>query len=103
MPHSESDSEGDQVQHHSNTKATMDHTSRSTCVKLTPYDTCPSIDTPTLSDIAESATPMVMNDFLQYFDFDLEFTDAMDTSMYNDDINRTRKKSCETSQSDKPH
>lgn len=99
----ETDSESGQLQNHSNTKETIDHTSRSSSVNITPQDTSLSIDTPTFSDTAEPATPMAMNDFLQYFDFDLEFTDAMDSSMLDDEIGRIRTKSCEAPQSERTH
>lgn len=102
-PRSEMDSEDDQPQDHNSTKTTCEHASRSSSVNLTLYDTYPSIDTPALSDTAESAPPMVMNDFFQHFDFDLdftEFTDAMQTSIYDDDdINRNGTESCESPQS----
>lgn len=98
-PLSESDAEDDQPQDHNSTKTTVEHASRSSSVNCTLYDTYSSIDTPTFSDTAESAPPMVMNDFFQHFDFDLdltEFTDAMETSMYDDDINRNETESCES-------
>ena len=94
-PHPETDSESGQLQNHSNTKETIDHTSRSSSVNLTPHDTSLFIDTPTFCDTAEPTTPMAMNDFLQYFDFDMEFTDAMDSSMFDDEIGRIETKSCE--------
>ena len=105
-PLSESDSEDDQLQNHKDTKASIDHTSRSSSVNPTPYNTTPSIDTPTFGDTAESGTPIVMNDFLQYLDFDLElteFTNTMDTGMYNDEINRIRTKSGEAPRSEQTH
>ena len=45
---------------------------------------------------------MVMNDFGQYLDFDLDFTDltdAMDMGVYDDDINMVGAKSCKAPQS----
>ena len=102
-PHSETYSESGQLQNHSKKEETIDHTSRSSSVNLTPYETFLSIDIPTCSDTAEPATPIAMNDFLQYFDFDLEFTDARDSSMFDDEIGRIRTKSCEASQSERSH
>ena len=105
-PLSESDSEDDQLQNHEDIKASIDHTSRSSGVDPTSCNTTPSINTPTFGDTTESATPMVMNDFLQYLNLDLElteFTNTTDTSMYNDEINGIRTKSGEPRQSEQTH
>ena len=104
-PRSESDSEDDQPQDHNSTKTTFEHASGSSSVNLRLYDTYSSIDTPTLTDTAEWTPPMVTDDFFQHFDLDLdftEFTDAMQTSTYDDDINRNGTDSCEPLQSEGP-
>ena len=104
-PRSESDSEDDQPQDLNSTKTTFEYPSRSSSVNLRLYDTYPSIDTSKLSDTAEPAPPMVTDDFFQHFDFDLDFTeimDAMQTSTYDDDINRNGTDSCEPLQSEEP-
>lgn len=105
-PLSESDSEDDQPKDHNSTKATTGHASRSSSLNPTLYDTYPAIDTPTFSDTVDSAPSTVINDFFQHLDFDFDFTEftgAMDTSIYDDDINSKGTESCESSQSEQIH
>lgn len=100
---SESDSENDQLGDQEIAKALVDQTSRCSSASPTPYHKSLAFGATTLSDIADSASPIVTNDFLQYLDFDLEFADTMDTGIYNDGISGLGAKSRETHRSKQAH
>lgn len=100
---SESDPEDDQRGNRETTKALVDQTSRYSSASPTPCNKPLTSGTTTLSDVAESADPIVAYDFLQYLDFDLEFGDAMDSDIYDDDMSRVIAKSRETYRSEQTY
>lgn len=100
---SESDFEDDRLGYRESAKALVDQTSRCSSASPTPYNKSQASDTTTLSNLADSANPIVTNDYLQYLDFDLGFADAMDTGIYNNEISRVGAKSRETHRSEQTH
>lgn len=100
---SESDLEDDRLEDRESAKTLVDQTNRCSSASPTPYNKSQASGTSTLSDVADSANPLVTNDFLQYLDFDLGFADAMDTGIYNKDISRDGTKSRETHRSEQTH
>ena len=98
---SESGSEEDQPG--VTTNVLLDQTSRCSSAIPSSSDTFLASRTTNLNGAAESANPIATNDFLQYLDFDFDFADAMDTGIYNDNINRVGTKCRETHPSQEVH